>query len=162
MSQAGPPGVVFDRMTYLQAAASTAGPAAAALRLLEAGAISLFISEAVLREVRDVLSRPRVRRKNTQLTDESVAGFLQYLSEKAFLVDSIPEQFSYPRDPKDEPYVNLALAAGARFLVTWDKDLLDLMRADLPDGKSFQERFPGLTILDPVAFLRETRQPAKE
>jgi putative PIN family toxin of toxin-antitoxin system len=149
-------------MTYLQAAASTEGPAAAALRLLEAGAISLFLSEAVLREVRDVLSRPRVRRKNPQLTDESVAAFLQSLSEKATLVDPVPEQFSYPRDPKDEPYVNLALAARALYLVSWDKDLLDLMRTDLPEGQAFQERFPGLTILDPVTFLREMRQPAKE
>ena len=61
----------------------------------------------------------------------------------------MPPVFSYPRDPKDEPYVNLAVAAGLRYLVSRDKDLLDLMQ-----DPSFQQRFPDLMILDPVTFLR--------
>ena len=58
--------------------------------------------------------------------------------------------FTLDRDPKDEIYVNLAIEAGASYLVSRDKDLLDLMND--PD---FRSRFPGLTILDPVAFLKE-------
>ena len=69
----------------------------------------------------------------------------------------MPLQFPYPRDPKDELYLNLAIAAGARYLVSWDNDLLDLM-ADNPDGTAFRGRFPGLMVLTPVAFLRELGQ----
>jgi predicted nucleic acid-binding protein len=58
--------------------------------------------------------------------------------------------FSCPRDPDDEPYVNLAVAAGARYLVTRDKDLLDLM-----EDADFRRRFATLAILDPAAFLLE-------
>jgi predicted nucleic acid-binding protein len=43
---------------------------------------------------------------------------------------------------------------GAKYLLTWDKDLLFLMEEN-PDGAEFRERFPGLIILTPVAFLRE-------
>jgi len=52
------------------------------------------------------------------------------------------------------PVVNLALEAGASYLVTWDADLLDLMDIHRPEGKAFRAKFPDLVILDPVAFLR--------
>jgi predicted nucleic acid-binding protein len=59
-----------------------------------------------------------------------------------------------PRDPKDESYLNLAVAVGARYLVTWDNDLLDL-RKDTAEGEDFRTRFPTLTVLTPVELLRE-------
>jgi|SRR5947209_8941323 len=148
------PGAVFDCMAFLQATASPSGPAAACLRLVEAGAVTLFVSEPVLREVGDVLTRPRVRQKNPRLTDEAVQALLERLSQKAVFVGQVPEQFSCARDPKDEPYVDLAVAAGAAYLVSRDKDLLDLMDEASSEGVAFRQRFPGLTILDPVAFLR--------
>lgn len=52
------------------------------------------------------------------------------------------KQFSYERDPKDEPYVNLALAAGAKYLVTRDKDLLDLMSEGVSQARTFEGSFP--------------------
>lgn len=55
-----------------------------------------------------------------------------------------------PRDPKDEPYLNLAVAAQATFLVSRDLDLLDLIK-----DAAFRQRHPDLNILDPPAFLAE-------
>jgi putative PIN family toxin of toxin-antitoxin system len=144
------PGAVFDCMVYLQAVVSTRGPAAEALRFLETGRISLFVSDQILAELRDVLTRSKLRRQKRSLTDERIRAFFQLLSGKAVLVQDVPKQFTYARDPDDEPYVNLALVAGARYLVTRDKDLLELM-----NDESFRTRFPGLMILDPVAFLQE-------
>lgn len=158
MSEEPGPAVVFDCMTYLQATISPGGPAAACLRLLEAGRFRLFVSEAVLREVRDVLDRPRIRRKNPRLTDAAVSALIERLGRMAMLVVEVPREFFYERDPKDEPYVNLALAAGARYLVTRDKDLLDLMDETREEGKAFRERYPALTILDPATFLGELRK----
>jgi putative PIN family toxin of toxin-antitoxin system len=157
MSAPQRPRVVFDCMTFLQATGRPTGPAAAYLRLLEAGAFILFVSDDVLREVADVLSRPNVRRKNPLLTDQAVQQLLDRLAQTATRLDAVPSHLTYPRDPKDEPYLNLAIAAGARYLVTWDNDLLDLM-ADNPEGTAFRGRFPGLVILTPVRLLRELGQ----
>jgi hypothetical protein len=68
---------------------------------------------------------------------------------KAIALNEVPEAFPLERDPKDEPYLDLAIAAGADYLVSRDLDLLDLMK----DGV-FQARYPNLTILDPTAFLQ--------
>jgi hypothetical protein len=51
-----------------------------------------------------------------------------------------------------------AITAGARYLVTRDNDLLDLM-ADNSVGVDFRRRFPDLKILDPAAFLQELSPP---
>lgn len=109
---------------------------------------SLYVSEDILREVRDVLTRPKLRQKKRNLTEERVDALMQRLSQKAVLVKNVPKQFAYDRDPDDEPYINLAIAAGAKYLVTRDKDLLDL--GNDPD---FHLRFPDLEIIDPVEFL---------
>ncbi|HVS82883.1 MAG TPA: hypothetical protein VHE60_14230 [Pyrinomonadaceae bacterium] len=58
----------------------------------------------------------------------------------------------------DEPYLNLAIEVKAYYLVSRDNDLLDLMKSTTADGIEFQERFPSLSILDPVAFLKEIEQ----
>ena len=54
------PQVVFDCNVFVQRIAKRNSPARKALRLFFDGAISLFVSEAILREVRHVLSRPEV------------------------------------------------------------------------------------------------------
>jgi uncharacterized protein len=146
--------VVFDCMIFLQATTRVKGPAAACLRLLDLGSITLFVSDEILREVEDVLDRPKVRQKNPHLTDQVVHRLLDRLSKTATRIDPVPVQFSYPRDPKDEPYLNLAIVASAKFLVTRDKELLDLMLEN-GEGMDFRSRFPNLKILDPVDFLRE-------
>lgn len=147
------PGAVFDCMVFVQALASRKGPAFACKQLVDSDQVTLFLSPPVVAELTEVLNRPKIQRKLAGLTPERAEAFLRDLTGKAVLLDEVPEVFRYPRDPKDEPYVNLALAARADYLVTRDKDLLDLMDGGLPTGKDFRERFPGLSILDPVAFL---------
>lgn len=154
------PRVVFDCMVFLQGAGRPAGPARACLQLVDDGAVMLCISAAILAEVRDVLTRPRVLQKFPTLSLEWVETFLRNVESKAVVLGNVPQAFRLERDPKDEPYLDLAIAAGATYLVSRDKDLLDLMNSD-----GFRQRFPDLTILDPVAFLRtitgsRPREPA--
>jgi putative PIN family toxin of toxin-antitoxin system len=156
MSRPGKPiEVVFDCMVFLQATANRNSPAARALDLLEAGEVRLFVSRQILKEVRNVLNRPEVRSQLPGITDESVAALFARLQKKATLVSAVPTVFTYPRDPKDEPYLNLAIAAGVAYIVSRDTDLLDLMRWDTEEGRDFQRRFRFLKILDPVSFLKE-------
>ncbi len=49
--------------------------------------------------------------------------------------------------------MNVALAAGATYLVTWDNDLLDLMKAGNAEGEALKGRAPGLVILTPPDLL---------
>jgi predicted nucleic acid-binding protein len=76
VSAEGPPGAVFDTMVFLQAVGSGKGASFAALLHFEAGEIRLFVSRETLDEVRDVLSRPQIRRKLPLFTDERVAALI--------------------------------------------------------------------------------------
>jgi uncharacterized protein len=152
------PRVVFDAMIFLQAVGSGRGPSFALLERLEGGDFQLFVSGETLDEVRDVLSRPSIRRKMPLLTDERVAALLDRVEHLATVLAQVSRRTALSRDPDDEPVLNLALEVDADYLVTRDKDLLDLMREETPEGSAFRSRFPGLTILDPVAFLQRLVQ----
>ena len=122
MSEDNPrPRVVFDCMIYLQATVSESGPAASLLRLVDSDALSLFVSTEILEEVRDVLSRPRIRRKNRDINDERVDALIKRISANAIIVKDIPQHFIYLRDPKDEKYINHAVKAEAEYIVTRTK-----------------------------------------
>src|SRR5713226_7326593 len=106
-------------------------------------------------EVRHVLAGPRVRQQFPALTHQIVDRFLGALEERA--VVEVPRVFQFDRDPKDEPYINLAIASRANNLVSRDNDILDLADASTPDGERLRHQAPELRILDPVAFLVEIR-----
>ena len=59
--------------------------------------------------------------------DRIVNAFLTKLEAKAILIANVPKEFHYERDPDDEMYINLAIVSNATYLVSRDKDLLDLM-----------------------------------
>jgi putative PIN family toxin of toxin-antitoxin system len=143
------PTAVFDTGIVLQATISENGPAAKALRLFDDDVLTLFVSEELLDEMRTVLTRPVIRKKNARYTDEDIESLLTRLKQKGTLIDPLPAHFQYERDPEDEHVINLAIEGKVEYLVSRDKDLLDLMTD--PD---FQARYPGLMVLDPVAFLK--------
>ncbi len=56
------------------------------------------------------------------------------------------------RDPADSVFIYLVIETGAEYLVSRDRDLLDLC-ADA----DFSAVFPGLKIVDPSQFLKAVR-----
>jgi putative PIN family toxin of toxin-antitoxin system len=148
-------------MVFLQGAARRDSAAGACLLLVERKAIELFLSDEVLSEIRDVLNRPKVRHKLPALNDHRVEQFLAALENMAEIIHEVPRAVAYERDPKDEPYLNLAIAARAGFLVSRDGDFLDLANPSNADGEVLRSRAPGLQILDPVSFLLEVRRLSK-
>ncbi len=148
-----PPRVVFDCNIFLQGTANRNSPARKALRLFFDGTVTLFVSDAVLAEIRDVLNRPRIRQQFPKLSDRLVNALLQKIERQAIPIKNVPEEYHFERDPKDERYINLALVTKAMFLVSRDNDLLDLMKATTPDAKNFRLRYPALIILDLPSFL---------
>ena len=148
------PRVVFDCNVLLQATARERSVAAKCLNLVESGLIQLFVSREVLAEVEDVLNRPEIRAHFPDLSDEIVGAFLKRLQKHSTLVRLVPKKFSYPRDEDDEPYINLAVAAGAGFIISRDRDLLDLMTGNTDECKEFRQRFRSLRVVEPVEFLK--------
>jgi len=148
------PSAVFDCMVFVQAVANENGAAAGCFRLVEEGSLALFMSHEILEEIEEVLGREKLRRKLPGLTTERAERFLEAVKQRAPTVTEVAESFTLERDPKDEPYLNLAITANADYLVTRDRDMLDLMQ-----DEGFRDQYPQLTILDPAALLRVWKPP---
>lgn len=127
------PRVVFDAMVFLQGAGRTTSPAAACLQLAANQDLRLFVSPDILEEIVGILGRARVRTRFPILTDQLVDSFVERVRSISETVSAVPTAFFYPRDPNDEPYFNLAIAIQADFLVSRDKDLLDLEQSANPE-----------------------------
>lgn len=149
------PAVVFDTGVFVQAALRPRGPAARTVELVETGAIRLFISDYVLQEAEDVLRRRKVRAKNPHITDAGIEQLFARVRAVAMVIEPPSCGFNLERDPDDEPILDLVVAAGARYLVSRDNDVLDLATTSRADATDFRKRFPTVTILDPVDFLQE-------
>lgn len=152
---------VFDCMMFLQGAARRESAAGACLLLVELDAIELAVSPEIMAEVRDVLARPRVRQRFLAPADRIVDRFLAAIEGRATLLPEVPRVFRFDRDPKDEPYLNLAVFSRATYLVSRDNDILDLADASTPDGERLRHHAPDLRILNPSAFLAEFRRESQ-
>lgn len=151
-----PPRVIFDAVVYVQALISGRGPAAACMQRAFNAEIILFLSDAILAEMSQVPLRAELTRRYPGLTPRRVADFMHEVQAVAIHVATPPKTFPLPRDPKDEPYTDLAIAVNAAYLVTWNqRHLTYLMQQDTPEGREFCRRFPQLTILSPPEFLQE-------
>jgi len=144
-------------MIFLQAAAKPLGPAAALLELVEIGELELFVSEACLDEIREVLARPSLQRKFPSLTISTVSEFLERIRLCSVLTKDVPSLFELDRDPKDAKYVDLAIAARSDFLVTRDNDLIDLREAGSPLLPIFEKLALQCKIVDPFQMLSYLR-----
>ena len=60
-----------------------------------------------------ISTRPKTLRKFPALTPEVVDLFLQDVLNRAVLPTETPKTYTLDRDPKDEPYLDLAIATGA-------------------------------------------------
>jgi len=142
--------IVYDTVVVLQAALNPDGPAARAVRLMDEGRVEVFVSNRLRSEYEETLSDPVVRSRFPHLTDERVQAILGRFDALAQRIPNPPRRIEFPRDPEDEPVLNLAVQVGADFILSRDRDLLDLAGDPL-----LRCQFPTLRILDPVTFLQE-------
>ncbi len=117
---------VFDCNVFWQIFFAGQGIGSKCWELVKDGSVELIVGSAVLDEVQDVLTRPKTQTRFSKATREAVEVFVDEILEQATFVKSVKQHFNYPRDPKDEPYINLAIESEAHYIVSRDKDLLDL------------------------------------
>lgn len=117
------PRVVIDTQVFLRAAINRKSLPARVIFDLN-HRYELITATPIIAEVRDVLFRPKLRERFSQLTDEIANNVLALLHETMNIeLENIPE---VSRDVKDDMFIACAIAGSAQFIVSEDKDLLVL------------------------------------
>ena len=148
------PRVVLDTVVFIQALLGGRGHAAGCIQRLKAGRFVLLMSDETIAELQDVPFPPKLRAKYPFITDEAVVAFTAEIESLSVRIPRPPPVLELPRDRKDEPLINLAVAGQADFIVTWnERHLTYLMKRDTPEGEIFCARFPTIAIVTPPAFL---------
>lgn len=151
-----PPRVVFDCNVFVQTLINLNGPAARCVQKAREEQVKRFASPYVLAEVREIhLKTPAKYGITAEQTDEMARTIASF----ATIIDEVPEVYTHPHDPDDSHYVNLAIKADARLIVSRDRHLLMLADVARKEGRDFQTQFPGFRIPDPVQLLRELKPP---
>jgi putative PIN family toxin of toxin-antitoxin system len=158
MSESPPLPVVFDCNVFAQALINPRGPAGACVSAAQAHRVRVFVSNHLLRELREL---PRKLPLRLSVTDNRVEALIVDIATYAEFVDPVPSIFVYPRDPDDAHYVDLALATGADLVVSRDRDLLDLMSEANADGRILREHHPKFRVLTPPELLQQLHGATK-
>lgn len=85
--------------------------------------IELITSPELIDELKDVLSRPSMRRF---IKPQEGQALLDAIAIKATHLPATGPSPPFTRDPKDDKFVACALAGRARYLISYDKDILVL------------------------------------
>ena len=149
---ATPPKVVYDCNIFVQALINLHGPAGRCLQFAKDGRVMLFTSPYVLAEIREIHWKTPAK---YGITAEQTDELARNLASFATLFTDVPEIYHHPYDPDDSHYVNLALKAEARLIISRDRHLLMLADPARKEGQDFQARFSAIRILDPVQLLGE-------
>ncbi|OGK99492.1 MAG: putative toxin-antitoxin system toxin component, PIN family [Candidatus Rokubacteria bacterium RIFCSPHIGHO2_12_FULL_73_22] len=138
---------VLDTQVLLRGAASaTPSVTARIYAAWDAGRFTLLLSESILTEVEDVLSRPEVLRK-LRMTPIEAGALIELLRRRSTLVTRTVAM-ARSRDPDDDKFLECAIAGGADYLVSGDADLLSLREVqDIP-------------IVDPPTFWQALARDA--
>jgi putative PIN family toxin of toxin-antitoxin system len=105
----------------------------------------LYTAEEILEETREVLlERGHIRRRYSY-SDEQVERFMRSVRGSSTVVTDLPILQGVTRDPEDDMIVACAVAANADYIVSRDRDLLDL------------REYQGIEIVSPEAFMQILR-----
>jgi len=123
--------VVPDPSVLVAAFLSRGGEGASAelIRLWIDGGLAFVVSPHLVHELRSVLLRPEFRRTATA---EQVLAYVAFIQDYGILQEDVPSPDSVSRDQTDDYWLALARAAHADFIISFDKDLLELEGQDLP------------------------------
>ncbi len=147
--------VVLDTNTLLRGFISKSSAAAEVRRAAERRLFVPLLSKAVLDENRSVLADPILAGRFPEVTPTVVEVAIRRIQFVSDYVRDPKVRFRYPRDPRDEKFIELAIALNASQIVTDDKDLLSLVTARNDSGRRFRQRLPNVEVLSAATFLRK-------
>jgi putative PIN family toxin of toxin-antitoxin system len=112
-----------------------------------------LVSREVLAEYRAVLLHPEIISRFEHLNAKRVLLALERLRFVADVYSDLRVKFSFPRDPRDAKFIELAIAGEATHIITLDRDLLSLPASRTDAGKRFRQRLPKIHVLRPAELL---------
>ena len=113
--------IVVDANVILAAFRSSRGASHQLLRFMLEGVIKFAVSPAVALEYEDVLMRPGLLGQHPWISAEDIDNVLDAVFGCATLTSPWFRFRPFLDDPKDDLYVECALAAGAAVIVSQDK-----------------------------------------
>ena len=117
--------IVVDANVVLAAMRSGNGASHLLVRKMITGEVPFAISTAVVLEYEDVLKRPGILGPAPWIGLSDIDAILDALVAKATLASPFFRFRPFLGDPKDDLYIECALAAGADTIVTSDRHFLD-------------------------------------
>lgn len=136
--------MVVDANVVLSAMRSSAGASHLLLREMLVGKAPFAVSPAIALEYEDVLKRDGIFGDEPWIKPDEIDTVLDALFGQAHLVSPWFRFRPFLSDPKDDIYIECALAAGATFIVTHDRHFRH------PTVGAF-----GISALTPAGFLAE-------
>lgn len=136
---------VIDTNIWVSALINPHGLPASLRQAFDEGLFTAVISAPLLDELRDVLSRPRIKEK-CAITDEDILSLLlliEELSEETTLTGDV----ALCRDPNDNMIIETAVRGKAKYLISGDKDI-----ADDKEVLSYLSHH-GVSVISPSTFL---------
>ncbi len=118
--------VVFDANIYLSFFLTRGETIAAIFDLWQDGLFDVYASPEIVAEVHKVSFYPKLEKYFRQDDREKLSLLFDRGVKKIYPV----ERVSFPPDPDDAIYLEAAYACKAEYLVSGDKDLLDLQKID--------------------------------
>lgn len=131
---------VLDTNVVISATLIRGGNEDRILRAWQRGGFELVLSPPILDEMGRALFYEKLR-KSRWMTEEEIVSLLRSLAQESTLVPG-RVRVAVSRDPEDNKFLEAAIEARAQYVVTGDKDLLDL--------KTYRE----VRIITPAAFLK--------
>ena len=132
--------IVLDTNVLVSGILKPYSKAATILRLVADGTVQLAYDLRLLSEYRDVLSRSKFN-----FAKENVEAFLEQIEQEGLLVSAKPLKFHLP-DLDDEPFLEAALAGGAKAMVTGNK------------RHFLRKEYEEIRILSPAEFLEALKE----
>lgn len=114
--------VVIDTNVLVSAILKNRTPESVILFVVENDDIEWIVSPEIMKEYREVLSRPKF-----SLPPELLAHWFEML-ERFTVVCHVGFEIDFPRDRKDAKFLSCAIASGADFLITGDQDFTQAQR----------------------------------
>lgn len=103
------------------------------------GRYRLLVSQGIIAELYEVMARPEIARKFRFVAADGPSAVRELIAE-AVTVEPVILSWT-GRDPKDDKFIATAVAGGAAYLISEDRDLLDL------------DSYEGVAIVDTATFL---------
>ena len=136
--------VVLDTNVVISATLIRGGNEDRILRAWQGGTFEMVLSPQILEEIGRALFYEKLR-KLRWMTEEEIVSLLESLAQESILV---PGRITVTacRDPEDNKFLAAAIEGQARYVVSGDKDLLDL------------KNYRRVQVVTPTRFLNILRK----